>query len=539
MTASVTKSRHAIFAGWQPVIERVRFAGAPKLPLLTKLRLTLGMDRHYKKVVQSGPMELVQIQNVRWSDLMRRFVIALGILLLAAGCGSENKAPEAGSAGIPLSISGIQTPETVPDNSPKKTISQYPDAVRQLLQKANNSVNSGQYGVAVEALSQAIGVSPDDSSLFRMRADVYVLQGENANARVDFSTAIRLAPSNADCYNYRGYFLMTQGLQAEAQVDFDKAVQLNPAHAAAHNNRGLLSLTKQDYKSAEADFSKAIDGDRKFADAWNNRGFARMKQEQYESALSDLQQALRIQENYVTAWNNCGLVYMQQEKFVEAEKAFGRAVELEPMDMRWLSHHRAALLKLNRFADAQKDQAKLVWMDELNQLTKQATGNARNPAGWVVRGKHLMRGSQYGAAIQDFTRALIVNPGNSDALTGRASAWLATGDLEKAMLDCDESIVSQSSREAHSLRGDLWMRLQNPDNAITDFEAAGRFDELVAVAYEKRAETRRAGGQVEEAKSDLERAQEIRNALVEKKDLSSPPQSAEGFDPSASDTTTN
>ncbi len=462
---------------------------------------------------------------------MRRVAITLGTLLLAAGCGSENKAPETGTAGIPLSISGTQNQATAANDAAQKTIAQYSEPVLQLLKKANAGVVAGNYGVGVEALSQAIGVTPDDASLFRMRADVYVLQGENANARVDFGTAIRLAPGSADYYNYRGYFLMSQGLQKEALADFDKAIQLNPAHSAAHNNRGLLALTTQAYKSAEADFSKAIDSDRKFADAWNNRGFARMKLEQNEPALSDLQQAIRIKENYVTAWNNCGLLYMQQEKYDDALKSFSRAVELEPMDMRWLSHHRAALLKLKRFAEAQQDQTKLVWLDQLNQLTQQATRNARNPAAWIVRGNHLTRGSQYGAAIQDFTRALSVNPGNADALTGRAAAWLAAGELEKAMLDCDESIVSQSTQEAYSLRGDLWMRLENLDNAISDFEAAGRFDEMVAVAYEKRADQRHEAGKADDAKSDHDRAREIREAMVDRKDDSSPPLSAEGFDP--------
>lgn len=466
---------------------------------------------------------------------MCRVLIALGSMLLATGCGSGNQAPETGSAGIPLSISGNQTTTALGDQSiVKKTLSQYPDAVRQLLQKANSAVVAGQKGVAVEALSQAIAESPEDASLFRMRADVYCLQGENANARVDFSTAVRLAPNNADSYNYRGYFLMSQGLSKEAIADFEKAIQLNPAHAAALNNRGLIALTNQDYKSAEADFTKAIDGDRKFADAWNNRGFARLKLEQYEPALADLQQALRLQETYVTAWNNCGLVHMQQEKYEAALQAFSRASELEPMDLRWLGHRRAALLKLNRFAEAQQDGAKLAWLEQLNQLTQQASRNARNPAAWIFRGQHLMNGSQYGAAIQDFTRALIVNPGNTEALTGRASAWMATGDLQKAMLDCDESIVAQSSQEAYSIRGDLWMRLENFDNAISDFETAGRFDEQVAVAYEKRADDRRGAGQADEAKTDLQRAQEIRNAMVDTENKAKPPQSAAGFDPASS-----
>ena len=104
---------------------------------------------------------------------MRRVIIALGSMLLATGCGSENKAPVTASAGIPLSISSNQTATPqVSESTVKKTLSQYPDAVRQLLQKANTAVVGGQHGVAVEALSQAIGMSAEDASLFRMRADV-------------------------------------------------------------------------------------------------------------------------------------------------------------------------------------------------------------------------------------------------------------------------------------------------------------------------------------------------------------------------------
>ena len=76
------------------------------------------------------------------------------------------------------------------------------------------------------------------------------------------------------------------------------------------------------------------------------------------------------------------------------------------------------------------------------------------------------------------------------------------------------------------------MLLENLDNAITDFETAGRFDEAVAIAYEKRAEHHRDAGHSDEAKSDLERAQEIRDAFAGKGDSSKPLQSADGFDPS-------
>ena len=185
-------------------------------------------------------------------------VVAIACLgLLLSGCGKQSANGEPQSSGIPLSITGSNQTKA-PDAAKLPTLEEYAQAVKQLVQKANAAVVAGRNAAAIESLSQAIGVTPEDSSLFRMRADVYSLQGEYANARADLSTAVRLAPDNADLYNFRGYFLMSQNLTAEARADFDKALQLNPNHSAALNNRGLLSLATPDFKAAEADFTRAL-----------------------------------------------------------------------------------------------------------------------------------------------------------------------------------------------------------------------------------------------------------------------------------------
>lgn len=454
--------------------------------------------------------------------------------LLASGCGKSPDAT-ATTAGIPLSIGGAAAEAGAGSAAAKSgtlpTVEQYAQAVKQLIQKANAAVVAGRNDSAIEALSQAIGVTPEDATLFRMRADVYALQKEFANARADFSTAVRLAPDNADMYNFRGYFLMNRGLTTEARADFDKAIELNPKFAAALNNRGLLLLAVPDYAAAEADFTHAIEADRKFANAWNNRGFARMKQNQLDTALADVQQALRIRDDDVMAWNNQGLIEMQQQKFAEARISFSRAVELSPMDARWLNHRRTALIKLNLFAEAQQDARRIEWLARLSELTDTAGRNARNPNAWITRARHLMDGEEYGAAVQDYTRALVVKPGNATALAGRAAAWVRVGDFQKAMLDVDESLVAGASQEAYSLRGDLWLRLDNLDQAIADYESAGRFDDQVATAYDKRAAKHREAGTTEAAAADEAKAREIRDALADKPDQPQPTRTAEGFEP--------
>ncbi|MFN9719240.1 MAG: tetratricopeptide repeat protein [Planctomycetota bacterium] len=463
---------------------------------------------------------------------MRSVATALFAAVVLSGCG---KGPT-DSATLPLSIPGPGSKAESDVKSPASAttasvIPQYTETVRQLLQNADSGLRSGRPKAAVEALSQAIGIMPEDSSLFRMRADVYTMLGENANARADYSTAIRLSPSDADLYNHRGYFLMSHALKAEAKADFHKAIELNPKHVAAYNNRGLLSLTDQDFKNANADFTRAIENDRANPDAWNNRGFARMKQGHLTEAMTDIREALKLNDKYINAWNNCGLIAMQQEDFSEAEKAFSRASELDPMDPRWLNHRKNALLKLNRVDEARQLSTEIEWLTELTALSQQAGRNAGNPNGWIARGKHLLERDRHDAAMLDFTRALAVSPGHPEALLERASVWLSKGDMQKAMTDCEQSLVSRPTLEAYSLRGDLWLKLDNIDQALSDFESARRFDEQVAATYELRAARAKEAGDTEKHDADMARAAEIRDALKDRPAEPAAPRTADGFDP--------
>lgn len=440
---------------------------------------------------------------------MRLIVCVLLVSLI--GCGSKSETP-ANTAGIPLSIKNPETETQKP--KVEKNVSLQPPAVEQLIARAKSAVVAGQPSGAIEALSQAIGISSKEARLFRLRADVYVLMGKFANAKADFTLALNLEPDNAELLNVRGYFLMTRGLLDEAMEDLTKAVELDKTMFTAWNNRGLVSLAKQDYAAAELDFQKAADANRKYADALNNLGFTRMKLKKYDQAITDLQAALKQNPEYTTAWNNCGLVYMAQEKYTEAVAAFNKTVSLAPTDARWLNHRRAALLKLERFDEAAADGQKIRWLAGLQQLTRHAMTNARSADAWISRGNYLVKGSEYGAAVQDFSRALALAPANTDALNGRATAWLNTGEARKAIADCDESLVTRPSNEAYSVRGDAWFQLQNFDQAVKDFESAQRFDDTVAEAYRLRAQQLRKDGKIDLAKADEGKARQINAGLA-------------------------
>lgn len=443
----------------------------------------------------------------------RFFTLLLACTLI--GCGSKSDAPKSvttastDAVGSPAS-GGQSTSTSEANSSPSSPTS----PVAALQQRAQAAVSARQPQTAIEALSQAIGIDPTDPHLFHMRADVYNLMGEYANARADYSLAVQADPKNAELYNTRGYFLMTRGATTDALVDFNKAVELNSKFPVAWNNRGLIRLGEKNYEAAIADFSKAIELDGKYIDALNNRGFAQMKHEKLDAALVDLKKTVTLKPDYTTAWNNCGLVYMQQENYAAAVDAFSEAIKLAPLDARWLNHRYAALQKLEKFSEANVDAQRIRWLDGLSKLTQQANQKPNDPNIWMNRAEHLAQGGEIGGAVLDYSRVIALAPGNKAALIGRAKSWLKLSDHQKAISDCNIVIAADSSPMAFSIRGDAWLAIQDFDKAIKDFEMAQRMDDALVTAYQKRAAQRTQTGDDKLAQEDIAKAKYLQDALA-------------------------
>lgn len=115
-------------------------------------------------------------------------------------------------------------------------------------------------------------------------------------------------------------------------------------------------------------------------------------------------------------------------------------------------------------------------------------------------------GDGLGARTQ-FDRALSKEPGNGDALDGRARAAAALGDFPAAIADLDALIALQpSNAEAYALRAAA--RRQSGDKAggLADAEMAVGADPNSAVAYFERGAARAVTGDIDGARFDWQQA---------------------------------
>ena len=69
----------------------------------------------------------------------------------------------------------------------------------------------GEYRRAVQVLTKAIELEPDDADIYINRGAAYAALAEYESAIADYNKAIELDPDNATAYNNRGLAYASQG----------------------------------------------------------------------------------------------------------------------------------------------------------------------------------------------------------------------------------------------------------------------------------------------------------------------------------------
>jgi tetratricopeptide (TPR) repeat protein len=129
--------------------------------------------------------------------------------------------------------------------------------------------------------------------------------------------------------------------------------------------------------------------------------------------------------------------------------------------------------------------------------------------GYRVRGAAYFAQNKSDSAIGDYTKAIELKPGSASTYDLRAQAYYRKGDADRAIADLDEAILlAPSNGRAHGMRGRIYREKGELDKAIADFDAAIRMSPYDAGPYIDR-------GLAFEFKGDREKAvADYRKGLV-------------------------
>jgi tetratricopeptide (TPR) repeat protein len=167
---------------------------------------------------------------------------------------------------------------------------------------ALSALNNGDTVKAINELSQAIQLKPDDAQAYFYRGSAYHSKAMDDEAIADFNEAIRLKPSYSQAYLQRGNVYLDRGDANSAVEDFTKAISYMPTMMEAYYGRAEAYASLGDYDKALDDASKVIDLAPGFDDGYHQLGLAYAHKTDYQTAIQNYNKAIALKPDHAEVY---------------------------------------------------------------------------------------------------------------------------------------------------------------------------------------------------------------------------------------------
>ncbi|MEH2565253.1 tetratricopeptide repeat protein [Bradyrhizobium sp. AZCC 2289] len=239
--------------------------------------------------------------------------------------------------------------------------------------------------------------------LWHNMARLCVATGCNDLAIGHLSTLLSQQPSDSAAWFDRGLIHQRAGRHEAALSDYDMAIRWEPAHVEAHFNRAQMLAALDRNEEAIVAYGRVLVLQPDFVDARLNRAILLRERGDLSLASNDIAHALRYRPNDARALRLQGLIEMAIGHHDAASDAFTRSVEADPsLADPWANR---AIIAIRR-GDLRA---------ALHDLTK-ALALREDAAILYNRGRVFEQRRQWQKAADDYSRALVLDGGNREAI---------------------------------------------------------------------------------------------------------------------------
>lgn len=273
-----------------------------------------------------------------------------------------------------------------------------------LVVRGNALINKRDYDRAIEALSSAIDLGPDNVGAINLRGLSHERKGEDDLAMADYNLAIQKRANFGYAYNNRGTIHLRRGALQSALDDFNLSIKYTPAFLLGWTNRARMRTLNKDFDGAIADFAAAEKIDPAAPQIAGNRCITYGMMGKYDQAFADCDGLIQKQPRNTFAINNRAEVNVMKGDLDAALKDYNTVIQLNPNSVRAHSgrgqiyerrkdlaqaraDYRAAAYSLTRFDEPDVARARAIAQERLAALTPQA------PAGSTGRRVALVIGN--------------------------------------------------------------------------------------------------------------------------------------------------
>ena len=188
----------------------------------------------------------------------------------------------------------------------------------------------GKYTVAVDLVSQAIGIDSDQSSYFNNLGNAYKKLGDLVESTQAYCRAIEIEPGYAEAHNNLGNVLAEQDSLKEAISAYHRALEIDPEYSETYNNLGVVLRTQGHLKESVLAYRQAIQINPGFTNAYYNLGCLLQELGELEDSIQAYYKVLKMNPGYMEVYNNLGLALKEQDRLEESVQVYRKAVEIQP-----------------------------------------------------------------------------------------------------------------------------------------------------------------------------------------------------------------
>ena len=218
---------------------------------------------------------------------------------------------------------------------------------------------------------------------------------------------------------------------------------------------------------------------------------------QYRSEISIWEDTTRKRPENARAWSGLGRAYVNASRYDEAIRVCNRALALAPSTNLFDSattycNLGLACAGIGRLSEAIQDYDKAIALNPDYDLAYNDRGLACAKMGRLAEATH------------DYSKAISLNPDYAQAYESRGIAYGRSGRLEEAMQDFDRAIALDSDyAEAYYNRGNIRLDAARNSEAVADYDEAIALKPDFAIAYYNRAVAHYEMKAYDEASTDV------------------------------------
>jgi len=283
------------------------------------------------------------------------------------------------------------------------------------------ALQQGNADAAVDLISKAIAITPNDTGAHCNLGIAYNALGRLNDAVNSFQKAIAITPNDADAHNNLGNLFKQQGALDDAATSYGNAIAINPEYAEAHNNLGIVFNLLGKLNDAIASYRQAIAINSGYAEAHNNLGNARIELGQLDDAIASFHTAIAVRADFAEAYSNLGHAFKERGQLQEAEASSRQALAIRPDYAEANSNLGNALQMMDRLDDAVECYNKAI---AINPKSADAHYNLGNTFQLLGRQDE---------AVASFQRALAIRPKHAGSHINLGFAQLALGNYQDGL----------------------------------------------------------------------------------------------------------